>query len=396
MPSRVLLLLMLVPNFLACAAGDAPSDRAIRIDTIDAVVHVANPGEGLWTEETRWKVDETRALVIGTLDGPEEYVFGEIAGVVASKDGRVYIADAQAAEVRIFSEAGDLLGRFGRDGEGPGEFRDISGLGRAPAGGVATLDGSLSRVSVFQSDGTFRRSFKLERPYVMIRRGSPIRFDAAGRFYDQAGFSVRPGVDTLGVVRYASDGSVEDTVVAIIHEPRQIMLQRDGVPVMSIPLPFAPRPSVAVGPDGRIFAASGDEYRIAELGPEGDTVRVIARTVERVAVGEAEREEVRALVEDAYRNATGSAPRDLPRFPEWKAPVETIHVDETGHLWVLVPSPSGSTAMTWDVLDPEGRFLGQVALPRMFVMHIGERSVAGVVLDELEVPRVVVLPVERG
>ena len=52
-------------------------------------------------------------------------LFGLIVDVALTPDGsRVYVLDYRAAEVTIWTTGGKLISRFGREGEGPGEFHD--------------------------------------------------------------------------------------------------------------------------------------------------------------------------------------------------------------------------------------------------------------------------------
>ena len=59
---------------------------------------------------------------IGALDGDEEYLLGAVAGLDVDADGRIYVVDRQAQNVRVFSADGEHLLTIGRGGEGPGEF----------------------------------------------------------------------------------------------------------------------------------------------------------------------------------------------------------------------------------------------------------------------------------
>lgn len=397
MLKRLLPLVSLIPGLLACvAAGDAPAEGSVQFDTIGGVVHAIDSGDGLWTGGGKWRMDTSRAVEIGVIEGEEPYVFGEVAGVAIGEDGRIYVADTQAMEVRAFSPEGEFVTRFGRKGEGPGEFRNISGLGRGPGGGIAVLDGRLGRVSILDADGRFSRSFRLERPYMTFEHGAPVRFDAEGRFYDRTGLSHGIGADTIGVVRYAASGQIEDTTLVAVYEPPRILVRRGGVPIMSFSVPFASVPSSTVGPDGLIYATGGETYSVAQLTPTGDTLLVIRRTVTPPVVSAAERDSALMQIKERYREAAGADPRELPAIPERKPAIAALRVDELGYLWVLRPSDHGVTAMEWDVFNPEGRFLGALALPPMNVMHIGERSIAGVVRDELGVARVKVVRLDRG
>lgn len=52
-----------------------------------------------------------------------EFDAGKPTGLGAGPDGRLYAADTHYGRVMIFSESGELLGRLGELGEGPGQFR---------------------------------------------------------------------------------------------------------------------------------------------------------------------------------------------------------------------------------------------------------------------------------
>lgn len=394
---RTFMMVALFGSWVLAACQDANAgaqdDPAVRIDTVAGVPHVLNTGDGAWTQDEAWRVDSARAVVIGTLEGADEYVFGQLAGVAVAEDGRIHVADMQASEIRTYSPDGEFIARIGRDGEGPGEFRNISGLGLAPEGGIAALDARLARVTVFDSSGGYRRSFRIQRPYTIITPGSTVRFDSAGRFYDLTTLSHSAGIDSIAVVRYSAEGVLEDTAMAAVHEPERFEYREDGVLRMSFTIPFSARPSTAVGPRGLVYATDGGSYEIVQMTPAGDTLRVIERDVVPPAVTSQEREEAISELRRRYVDATGVEPRDLPTLPERRPAINALRVDETGHLWVLRPASDG---YAWDVFDPEGRYLGAVSLPPMMVMHIGRNSIAGVTRDEMGVQRVRVMPLIRN
>ena len=374
---------------------DLPEDAQVRHDTVNGVLHVVSGNRGAWVRGGSWNVDRSPVAVIGRLDGPEEYTLGQVAGVALDDDGRIWVGDTQASEVRIFSPTGEFERRVGRSGEGPGEFRNISGLTRAPDG-MAVLDGQLGRVTIFDEAGEVVRSFRLERPYMILQYDAVMAFDDDGRFYDQGRLSSAPRIDSLGVITYSPQGVVTDTaLIAVVEEDMLVVENSAGLPMMSFPRPYAPRSAMAIGPDGTTYFSRGESYRIAVMSPAGDTLRVIRRTVQPRTVSAEERDSAIAQVRSRFESAGGAqAPRQI-EIPDTKPVIADLEVDARGNLWVLNQPPAGATVMEWSVHDPDGRYLGAIAVPAMYVMDIGEDYVAGVRYGEMGVGEVVVHRITR-
>lgn len=376
--------------------GDAPraADLGVAYDTVGAVEQVTSSGAGVWSGAGgAWTVDETHGVTIGRLEGADEYVFGQISGLVVDRKARIHVADTQAKEIRVFSPDGEFLRRVGRDGEGPGEFRNISGLALAP-GGIAALDGSLGRVTVFDSSDTVVRMFRLERSYMILEYNAPMAFDAAGRFFERARLSLMPGIDSIGVITYGSDGAVSDTVLLAEIRQDHIMVERNGMPYMSVPRPFAPQPSIAFGPEGSVYLARGDEYRVDVFSPAGDSLRVIRRTVEPRSVTAAERDSAAAYVTGIFERTGVKAPPGI-EIPQRKPAIQRLVVDASGNLWVLTAQEAGSDRFEWSIHDPQGRYLGAVTTPVMTVIQIGDDFLAGTMRGEFDVPSAVVFPIVK-
>lgn len=99
----------------------------------------------------------TPVMVIGEEDGDVEYLFGRLAGLAVDGQGRIYAGIRSTQEVRVFSPTGEFVRNIGREGEGPGEFQQLSALRVAPDGRLLAADGN--RVHVFEPDGTPIESF---------------------------------------------------------------------------------------------------------------------------------------------------------------------------------------------------------------------------------------------
>ena len=92
-----------------------------------------------------------QTLAIGLADGPEEYLFGQIADVATGPDGEIVVVDWPAHSVRVFDRDGRFVRHVGAEGDGPGEYR-------FPLRAAITDDGIIGichrrGVTLFEQDG---------------------------------------------------------------------------------------------------------------------------------------------------------------------------------------------------------------------------------------------------
>ncbi len=73
--------------------------------------------------------------------------------------GRLYLVDTGSHEVKIFARDGALLKRFGRRGEGSGEFNFPTMIWMNSSGEILVSDSLNFRTQVFDSAGNFLRQF---------------------------------------------------------------------------------------------------------------------------------------------------------------------------------------------------------------------------------------------
>lgn len=97
--------------------------------------------------------------------------------------GRLYIADAQAHDIKIFSDDGEFIGAFGSRGEAPGEFNAPTYLTFA-GDRLYVTDTLNSRVQVFDAEGGFLHEFGRRGLYVGdLPRPKGVAVDANGLVY---------------------------------------------------------------------------------------------------------------------------------------------------------------------------------------------------------------------
>jgi hypothetical protein len=90
-------------------------------------------------------------IVIQEVDGD---LIGQVGAFLETDAGGFLIGDEILPRIRLYRPDGILLAAIGAEGEGPFEFRDVSGVAQNVAGEVLVTDVPLGRVTVFSSDLT--------------------------------------------------------------------------------------------------------------------------------------------------------------------------------------------------------------------------------------------------
>ena len=386
-----------------CAEVEGRDDGfELRTDSL-GVIHATNRGEGAWTDDERWRIGEP-TFRVGSLDGAEEVTFGRISDVAVGPDGRIYVLDFQAQDIRVFGSDGEFLFRFGRPGEGPGEFSWPDGLEFTQDGSIAVRDARLFRITLFSPDGVYLRDFRIQRPYPQTDAHSANYFWITNDdvIVDRVSISIGiASADSLALARYSTAGAALDTLIVAETRSAIVTVTRNGLAMAGLSIPFSPRPIVAVGPDGRIARALGDTYRIEVLDQNGRVERVITREVETVTVTAAERDSLTVAMRESAREMAEGGTLEEFEFPTTKPAITHVFADAAGNWWVGAQrepnrfAPPTPHPRSFDVFDAEGRFLGSVETP-FRILEIGNDYVAGVADNELGVSFAVVAPLTKG
>ncbi|MDE2979660.1 MAG: hypothetical protein OXU74_00565 [Gemmatimonadota bacterium] len=362
------------------ACEEAPSLPGIQVDTLPSGrVVVANPDVPLAPDGPPLRLVEE--LRIGSVDGGCD-AFGSVVAMAEDEAGRIYVADFRNDEISIFTPTGECLRSFGGEGEGPGEFRMLSGIAWQPPGFLWAKDPLNDRLTVFDSLGavlvthTLERSLSASIPW----RGS---VDRQGHLHDFV-------LSRVVHIKYGigPDLVVLDTLPAPetpVPEPPTYTQTSGGIAMMSY-LPHSPDGLWAVDHDGHIWRARTDLFELHETTYDGDTLRTVrlARSPERLEGRE----------RDSIAAATGVRASQLP---ETKEVLGAIYPGADGWTWVSRVSVDRGPVDLFDVFDERGRYLGPVSSPVPIELTttpvFGSGTVLAVTEDELGVQYIVRLPV---
>lgn len=338
---------------------------------------VANRTADGWPSDQAWAVQED--LRLGTVMGGGPTEFGQISGLAVDSEGRIYVADFQAQEIRVFLPSGEYSHSIGRGGQGPGEFGRIRGLAVKEGGELWVVDVESSRISIFEPDGTFKDSYPREL------RGSiipwPGGFINGDRFVDwDLRVSQGPGGGLTGATLTPTFFDPPGTLEAL--PPIYVRMGRTSAGEGQV---LNRSSTQVVSDNGRIWFAYTDEYMVRQRTLKGDTVLTFRLDVEPL------QQNVDSVVR-VYRNA-GRFIEASQVFP-YRRLVNRILTDDAGHVYVFAQGDDLELGTAMDVFRDSGQYLGRMTLPGKVEVTmppplIRNGRIYGVVRDEFDVPYVV-------
>ena len=382
------------------SSGDVDAWEVLRSSSADTIIiRTVNTAD----------VTESAALIselkIGMLDGPDEYIFGGVAGVAVGPEGNMFVLDYQVPVVREFSPTGDYLRDYGRDGEGPGEYRQPMGLAVGVDGRVFVWDPSMARLNIFSPEGEALDSWRVAEASGLFGFDLLV-VDTTGGVYVRTTLG-RPNPNSgwrTGFLRLSPNGELLDTISPpqFDYDPPTLYAERGGGRTIGV-TPFMPQVVWALGSRGEIAAGLGEEYQILVM-REGEPLLRIERDAPRVPVTAEEREAKENQVQATMRRRDPSWSWNGPPIPHEKPFFNSLAFGDDGQVWVRLhvpaarrdelaeqiegrPPATGRREPTvFDVFSSDGRYRGQVRVPdRTTIWARRGDHVWGVTRDSLDV-----------
>ncbi|NIN51107.1 MAG: 6-bladed beta-propeller [Gemmatimonadales bacterium] len=376
------------------ACREAPHETAWRgtIDTLPSgTVVVSNTSEPIWSEGGGWRVIEE--VRIGRVEGDGPDVFGRVTLLDVDRAGRIWVFEAQAQEIRIFSADGSFLRTVGGRGGGPGEFIRAAHMQTGPGGHVWLLDPGNDRLSEFDTAGTFLGSRHSPGGFMMTPWPGGFAGDGFWHYPiappSEAGFRVR-------LVRCSADLQPIDTAdVPTDPKEREPFVHPIEDYYLMASVPFSGGFRWRLSPSGTIWGMVTDDYKFFELSFQGDTLLTFTREFTPLLVTESD---IQGALEDLEWFTDEGGNIDRAKIPSRKPATEDFFFDDQGNIWVVPVSPPEDYRRTVDVFDPSGRYLGTVRLPFRFSRPypvIRNDTMYAVTTDLLDVPYVVRARIEK-
>lgn len=389
--------LLLLPH-LGCTGSERKQGWVGTLRDSAGVTIVENTTQGVWGNAEAWTLEEE--VRIGGLGGELPYQFGQVGSIAVDSRGSIYVSDAQAQEVRVFSRSGEYLRTIGSPGSGPGELAPGASVVLISLGDTLLVpDVRNRRISRFDPDGRYLGSVPLEPA-----KGRFLRYDLTpgGRMTVQvrrlALQDPPPPPNTLdALVAIESSGLLGDTLLKV---PAGGLFEGEGIRY------FTPEPLWDVTDSLSVVFGMNDEYRIGYYAAGGSLRRIVSMPSEPRPITARDIRAFFAYLDRAWLDAGVppsrlSANHERVRFAEFLPAFASLHVGFRGSLWVQpVRAPSEMSdaeierynfiedfgSAVWNVFGREGRYLGTVQMPSRFTPRtfIADK-IYGVQRDELDV-----------
>ncbi|WP_420438456.1 6-bladed beta-propeller [Candidatus Palauibacter sp.] len=388
-------LMVFAPLFLAGACGDAGQDGAIgargTLEGPDVMLDAV-------TEEV---------FTVGSVVGDAWDTFGSVSSVAFDREGNLHIFDSQAEHILVVGRDGSLLRTVGGQGEGPGEFGNVSSAIVARDGSYTVL--SFSQVDLFDPGGIFVRRVQMDAilfsglalPDGRLVASGFVSMDASSR----ASSSPDDGGRPIHVIPL--DGTEPEILYTAWVLPEDadddnFAVDSSRTIRISAGRAFEPGLYYDVLTDGRLALADSIGYRVKLIGLDGSVTGVVERPIAPLAVDEAIMEAER----ERYRESTAQL-QDLQSsfrveregveeldFADEVPVIGDVEVDWEDRIWVTRRAADGDRdGGPTDIVTPDGRYIGTLAADGLQTPGAfgPDGLLAYIERDELDVPTVRVI-----
>ncbi len=288
--------------------------------------------------------------------------------VITDSDGRVYIGDPRQHTIHLFMQDGDYLGRFGREGGGPGEFRWVGRM-NIHDNRLYAYDPNGNRVNIFEL-GTDARKFPEYEGVIVVGGESwenfpepgfmnpgfhSIRSDGSLLLTSRTSpFLYRENPDSIGVNRYyqwSGHNSDKPESIFEIPEPKHIVTEW-----FLIPPPFETRGLLAMSGEDRIYSANTEEFLIHVHDAEANHHSSFYYPFEEQ---ELTRGDAINSVDDHEQLRDAVQSMQIPGT--WPA-LRQMFADNSGRIWISVYTENEKVTEWW-VLEETGQLMARFELP---------------------------------
>lgn len=312
-------------------------------------------------------------LTIGVAEGKEPYMFGQVSGIALDEQGRIYVVDRQAHEIRVFDPEGTFLFAIGEQGEGPGELDQPCCPAFGPKGHLWVRDDQNRRFNRYRLDGqeaTPEGQIRMTHSYFGLMAATT--FDTEGRLISVGGKQSESSSRTIRRHRTLENKTAREQLIPEAPDERVPVyeVENEGMRLF-FPQPHGPSTEHAHGPGGDWAFAITDRYEVVRFNGAGDTLHAIERSVQGPPLSDEETEQAEERLQQ-FAEQAGSSVGEIPfGVPGRKPPIDDLFFDANGRLWVQRSVADTSDMEEADVYDPSGELVDVVQWPKNTDLSLG-------------------------
>lgn len=380
----------------ACSDAE-PESRLMTVRDSADVRIVEHAAEA--TPAAQWTIDLAAAAEFAMPE--DEAPLYRVSEALRLGDGRVVAADAGNNRLVVFEADGPVSSTFGREGDGPGEFRNMLVMRPWIADSLVVWDDRARRVSVITPEATFARSFSLTLPEgVPFARVLGVYPDGSflGMSFTNMGRRPLAGLQRapIRLHHFTPDGTSAATVGEV--PGTEAFYTTDASGQVGLYPPHFYRSGHHLASD-RLLVAPNDRWELTFRSAEGEAVQVVRWlkpptpvTADAVATS---LERLMERTPEARRGATRAVAGELD-IHETMPAFDDVFYDRLGRVWLQAYDPSGGDLSEWTVVGPAGELIAGTTVPRGLQFRDAGPDWALVrVLDELGVERLLLATIER-
>jgi hypothetical protein len=277
----------------------------------------------------------------------------DVRGALPAPNGDVAVADAALHQVLLLDSTGALIGRVGRQGNGPAEFEGIA-LVAFWGDSLLVHDPAQRRISFIRRDGSLIRQRPVDSPGIMAPMVLGIRSDGAVilRGTLPGAHPTDGGTAPMRGVVVAQRGERTDTIARF----------DDGLWHSRGPRWYSWRPTVALSDSG-VWIGAGGRPELTFVAWSGEITTLLRWDARTRPVDERDKAKIVAIAEGRNAAPELTAP---DRFADSIPYFARILADPAGALWLVgSAAPFESPDSAWRI-DPAGGTIQGASLPPGF------------------------------
>lgn len=334
----------LIPLFLSPACGPAEPGWQGRVEVLDGVTVLMNPAVPLYPDAVLELEDD---LTIAGSEEDEQQILQNIVILDVDAEGRIYVLDEQAGNIKLFGPRGGFLRTMGRKGQGPGEFGFPIMLLITPAQEILVHDMGQRAIKFFDLQGNYLRQISIADKFQFT--GPKILPD--GRM---VGSHLVPAEKPSAVLKiFGPELEPVATLVTLPVEPPPVLNYFASNSMTGLRWNLNYRNEIVWGD------FLNPEYALYIHDQSGKHVRTITRKYVGARIGEADKA---GLLKKMFGDNPVPPQWDI-RFPERFPPFSGTSHDDEGRLYVKTHEGGGQEGPeTYDVFDADGRYAARVSL----------------------------------